>query len=81
MNTVDKTIILSYYILEKETEFVTFKNAQFCNCPEKNGEMNQRHNFMEISWSSADINQKFCNSILETESETEVNCVHKKCKM
>ena len=29
MNTVNKTIIPSYYILEKETEFVTFKMHNF----------------------------------------------------
>ena len=68
---MNKNIILLYYILEKETEFVTFEMHKFGTIPKKDGKINQRHNFMEISWTCTLTNPKFHNIILET--ETEVN--------
>ena len=44
MNIVNKNIILLYYILEKETNL-----DKFGTIPKKDGKINQRHNFMEIS--------------------------------
>ena len=49
MNIMNKNIIFLYYILEKETEFVTFEMHKFGTILKKDGKMNQRHNFMEIS--------------------------------
>ena len=75
METVNKTILSIQVLMEIEfifiQEVVTFGMLNFWNCDEKDGEINQRYNFL--------TNPKFRNTTLERESK--VNCSCKCCTL